>query len=299
MATPAAACSPHTIRCNAPIRWCTGRSGIQLSFPYLARRNGVFVLLDPSLADRVGRMSQILAGDARRRIPARLLLPHEEPDAARRPKHCGSPSIDYPADDSLRQEFLRDLVSASWPRTRLPPEIAEVADDLNAPAAHVLAAARHAVQIGMARSRASRTPRSPKFPGPDAWYPEASELRVNWRTRVTRPHATGSDSADEAISMIDRARHHESDAEALRPARSCGFRRRAARGGGGIGVELCAAGGGHGARPASSTPESLRKDASALRNVLDDAAKLPEADAARIAEVRAEIAALTSSPGSS
>src|SRR6478735_1053770 len=36
-----------------------------LSFPYLARRNGVFVLLDPSLADRVGRMSQFLAGDAR------------------------------------------------------------------------------------------------------------------------------------------------------------------------------------------------------------------------------------------
>jgi len=36
-----------------------------LSFPYLARRNGVFVLLDPSLADRVGRMSQFVTGDAR------------------------------------------------------------------------------------------------------------------------------------------------------------------------------------------------------------------------------------------
>jgi hypothetical protein len=39
----------------------------------------------------------------------------------------------------------------------------------------------------------------------------------------------------------------------------------------------------------------LRKDASALRNVLDEVAKFPKVDAARIAEVRAEIAALSSS----
>ena len=43
-----------------------------------------------------------------------------------------------------------------------------------------------------------------------------------------------------------------------------------------------------------NTPESLRKDARALRDVLDEVAKLPGVDAARIAEVRAEIAALTS-----
>jgi UDP-N-acetylglucosamine 2-epimerase len=46
-----------------------------------------------------------------------------------------------------------------------------------------------------------------------------------------------------------------------------------------------------------NTPESLRKDARALRNVLDEVAKLPKVDAARIAEVRAEIAALTVSLG--
>jgi hypothetical protein len=46
-----------------------------------------------------------------------------------------------------------------------------------------------------------------------------------------------------------------------------------------------------------NTPESLRKDASALRNVLDEVAKFPKVDAARIAEVRAEIAALTVSLG--
>ena len=45
------------------------------------------------------------------------------------------------------------------------------------------------------------------------------------------------------------------------------------------------------------TPESLRRDARALRNVLDEVAKFPKLDAARTAEVRAEIAALTSSLG--
>jgi len=44
-----------------------------------------------------------------------------------------------------------------------------------------------------------------------------------------------------------------------------------------------------------NAPESLHKDASALRNVLDEVAKFPQVDAARIAEVRAEIAALSSS----
>ena len=49
------------------------------------------------------------------------------------------------------------------------------------------------------------------------------------------------------------------------------------------------------AKAGVNTPESLRKDATALRNVLDEVAKLPKADAPRIEEVRAEIAAMTSS----
>ena len=46
------------------------------------------------------------------------------------------------------------------------------------------------------------------------------------------------------------------------------------------------------ARGGVTTPESLHKDAKALAEILDDVAKLPNADAARVAEVRADIAAL-------
>ena len=50
------------------------------------------------------------------------------------------------------------------------------------------------------------------------------------------------------------------------------------------------------AKAGVNTPESLRKDATALRNVLDEVARLPQADAPRIEEVRAEIAAMTAAP---
>jgi len=50
------------------------------------------------------------------------------------------------------------------------------------------------------------------------------------------------------------------------------------------------------AKAGVNTPESLRKDAPALRSVLDEVAKLPQADAPRIEEVRAEIAAMTAVP---
>jgi hypothetical protein len=50
------------------------------------------------------------------------------------------------------------------------------------------------------------------------------------------------------------------------------------------------------ARAGINPPATLRKDARALRDVLDGVAKLPGIEAARIAEVRAEIDAISSSP---
>jgi hypothetical protein len=43
-----------------------------------------------------------------------------------------------------------------------------------------------------------------------------------------------------------------------------------------------------------NTAESLRQDSRALVQILDDAEKMPGVDLARLAEVRAEVAALTS-----
>ena len=263
-----------------------------LSFPYLARRNGVFVLLDPSLADRVGRMSQLITGDARGAY-LRAYYFRMKNQAQRSTETLRLAIDDYPADDSLRQEFLRpwygELVMG-----KVPAEIAEVADGLNAPAAQVLTAARHAFKSEW-REVALADAALAEIPWTSVWYSEALELRVNWRLWVSDAR-NRKRFGDEAISMIDRLAIMSPTLNLYGLRTRAGFAAERPE----VVVESLS----NYARLAAgmvkagvNTPESLRKDASALRNVLDDVAKLPKVDAARIAEVRAEIAALTSSLG--
>ena len=141
-----------------------------LSFPYLARRNGVFTLLDPSLADRVGRMAQILAGDARGEY-LRAYYFRMKRQAQRSTELLRLAIDEYPADDSLRLEFLRPWYRRAG-HGKAPPEIVEVADGLN-----------RAVGAAYSRWRATRPNRSgarspsrmancPKFPGPASGMPK-------------------------------------------------------------------------------------------------------------------------------
>ena len=213
-----------------------------LSFPYLARRNGVFVLLDPSLADRVGRMSQFLTGDARGEY-LRAYYFRMKNQTQRSTETLRLAIDDYPADDSLRLEFLRPWYG-ELAMGKAPAEIAEVADGLNAPAAQVLAAARHAFKSEW-REVALADAALAEIPWTSVWYSEALELRVNWRLWVS--DAAQPEAIRRRSHFHDRPpRHHEPDAEPLRPAHPCGIRRRAARGGGGVAVELRATRGGHG-----------------------------------------------------
>jgi len=131
------------------------------------------------------------------------------------------------------------------------------------------------------------------MPWTGVWYPESLELRVNWRLWVTDAR-NRKRFGDEAISMIDRL-------AIMSPTLNLyGLRTRA--GFAADRPEVVVESLSNYARLAAgmvkagvNTPESVRKDARALRNVLDEVAKLPKVDAARIAEVSAEIAALTSS----
>jgi spermidine synthase len=263
-----------------------------LSFPYLARRNGVFVLLDPSLADRVGRMSQFLAGDARGAY-LRAYYFRMKNQGQRSTETLRLAIDDYPADDSLRLEFLRPWYG-ELAMGQVPAEIAEVADGLNAPAAQVLTAARHAFKSEW-REIALADAALAEIPWTSVWYSEALELRVNWRLWVSDARDRKR-FGDEAISMIDRL-------AIMSPTLNLyGLRTRA--GFAADRPEVVVESLSNYARLAAgmvkagvNTPESLRKDANALRNVLDDVARLPKVDAERIAEVRAEIAALTSSLG--
>jgi hypothetical protein len=259
-----------------------------LSFPYLARRNGVFVMLDPSLADRIAHMSQLVDGDARgeylRAFYYRMRRQQQHSTELLRL------AIDeYPADDSLRTEFLRGWFN-ELAVGKAPSEIAEVAGALNPPAARVLDAARHAAksewnEVALADAELAA------IPWTDVWYAEALELRVNWRIRVTEPKSKKR-FGDEAISLIDRL-------AIMSPTLNLyGLRSRAGFEAGRPEVVVeslsnyarLAAGM---ARAGVNTPESLHKDAGALRQILDEVATLPGADAARIGEVRAEISAIS------
>ena len=110
---------------------------------------------------------------------------------------------DYPADDSLRLDFLRGAFS-ELANDKAPPEIVEVAAKLNPRPASILAAARHAARnewrdVAMADSQLA------DIPWTDVWYAEALELRVNWRIRITGDKERKR-FGDEAIMMIDRCR---------------------------------------------------------------------------------------------
>jgi len=239
----------------------------------------------------VGRMSQFVTGDARGEY-LRAYYYRMKNQAQRASETLRLAIDEYPADDSLRMEFLR-----SWygelATEKAPAQIVEVADGLSAPAARVLAAARHAVKSEW-REVAMADAELAEIPWTSVWYSEALELRVNWRLWVTDAR-NRKRFGDEAISMIDRVAimsptlnlyglRARAGFSAERPEVVLESLSNYAR----LAMGMAKAG--------VNTPESLRKDAPALRSVLDEVAKLPQADAPRIEEVRAEIAAMTAVP---
>ncbi|HEU5136232.1 MAG TPA: fused MFS/spermidine synthase [Steroidobacteraceae bacterium] len=261
-----------------------------VSFPYIARRISVFAMLDPSLSDRVARMAQILAGTADGEyLRAFYYRMNGQTQRASELMRLGIDA--YPADDSLRLDFLRGSFS-ELALNKAPPEIVEVADGLSPPAAGILAAARHAArnewrEVAMADAQLA------EIPWTHLWYSEAVELRVNWRIRITN-EKDRKRFGDEAILMIDRLAIMSPTLQLY------GLRTRAgiAAGRPEVVVESVS----NYARLALgmmragiNTAAATHRDARALTGVLDETAKLPGADAARITEVRAEIKAISGS----
>jgi len=259
----------------------------QLSFPYMIRRNGIFVLIDASVTDRLVRMSQILGnsadGEYARAFYYRMNRQGERSNQLLRL------SIDqYPDNLPLREEYLRDYFGA-LARGEASPDVVELASALRGPPAELLAATRQAAKNEW-RDVALSDPRLAEIPWTDAWYGEALELRVNWRTRVTNPEQVRR-FGDESISMIDRMIIMNPTLTLYGMRARAGFASQRAS----VVVEsvsnyarLAA----HMARVGAIAQGDLRHDGRSLRQVLSDAEKLPGADAARIAEVRAELEAL-------
>ena len=153
----------------------------------------------------------------------------------------------------------------------------------------VLAGARHAVKNEW-REVALLDQQLSQIRWTDAWYPEAVELRVNWRLRVSSP-ADKRRYADEAVLLLDRLAlmsptlsiyglRARAGVAAQRPELVLESLSNYAR----LAIGLIRAG--------VNTPQSLHADALALKQILDPVAGNPALDAARVAEVRAEIAQL-------
>jgi spermidine synthase len=263
------------------------RLGEALSFPYLARRNGAFVLLDPSLADRMARMARILGPSAAGEY-VRAFYYRATRQASRSAEYLRLALDEHPRDDALREEYLRPWFGALANGTA-PPEVAELATGLSAGPAAALAAARHAVKNEW-RDVALLDAELGRIPWTDAWYPEVVDLRANWRLNADDP-AGRKRFADEALLLLDRL-------ATMSPTLNIyGLRARA-----GLAAErpeVVLESLSNYARLATglvraglNTPQSLNDEARTLRQILDAVAGNPTLDAARVAEVRAEIARL-------
>ncbi|HEU4781673.1 MAG TPA: fused MFS/spermidine synthase, partial [Steroidobacteraceae bacterium] len=258
-----------------------------VSYPYIARRISVFTMLDPSLSDRVARMAQILANDARGEY-LRAFYYRMNRQTQRSTELLRLAIDEYPADDSIRLDFLRGWFN-ELAMDKAPPEIVEVAQGLNPEAASILAAARHAAKNEW-RAVAIADVQLAEIPWTHVWYAEALELRVNWRIRITHEKERKR-FGDEAILMIDRLAIMNPTLNLLALRTRAGFAADRPE----VVVESLS----NYARLALgmmragiSTTEALRRDLKALGELLDEVTKLPGVDAARIAEVREEIKAI-------
>jgi len=259
----------------------------RLSFPYLARRNGVFALLDPSLTERAWHMGQIL-GDTADGEYVRAFAFRMQRQMQRSSEMLRLAIDQYPQAEILRQEYLRahilELANGS-----ATPDVQQVASALTGSSAALLATAGHVTRLEWGEV-ADADAQLAEISWDDAWYPEALEFRVNWRTRITNPEQ-GKQYAEQALVMIDRmlVMNPTLQLYAMRVRAGFVLKRPA------VIVESVSnyvrlASGMTRARALDG--QSLRKDAQSLREMLNDALKLDGVDAARVTEVRAEIAAL-------
>jgi spermidine synthase len=259
----------------------------QLSFPYMIRRNGVFVLIDASLTDRLRSMAQILGesadGEYARAFYYRMIR------QGQRSTELLRLAVDqYPDNAPLREEYLRGYFG-ELARDKASPQVAEVANVLRGPSAALLAAVRHAARSEW-REVAIADASLAEIPWTDAWYPEALDLRVNWRTRVTSEDQTRR-YGDESIPMIDRMTIMNPTLALYGLRARAGFAAQRPQ----VVVEsvsnyarLAA----HMARANVISRDALRQDSRSLGEVLDNAEKMPGADVTRIGEVRREVASL-------
>jgi spermidine synthase len=262
----------------------------RLSFPYLARRNGVFVALDPSQQDRIGHLANNL-GPSPDGEYVRSYYFRSRREGQRASERLRLAIGEYPDYEPLRQELLRAWISPLV-HERAPPELVEIAAGLRSPySAAVIDAARLASKADW-EGLAAMDNRLAEIPWTDTWYAEGIELRVLWRTQVTNP-AKKIGFAEDATRLIDRAAIMSPTLDLYEFRMRSGFNSNRAD----IVLESVFAyaklAGGM-TRSGVNPRDTLSQDVKALGAMLDAAAKMSGVDMARLAEVRAEVGKLSS-----
>ena len=259
----------------------------RLSFPYLARRNGVFMLLDPSLRDRTLHMGQNL-GDTAEGEYVRAFFFRMQRQGQRSSEMLRLAIDQYPQAEFLRQEYLRAHI-LEFAQGKASPDVREVAAGLQGPSAALLNTAGHVLREEW-QAVIEADPQLAEISWDDAWYPEAIDYRVNWRTHVSNKDHDKR-FCEQAIQMIDRITIMTPSLPLYDMRARAGFVLERP----GIVVESIA---NYIRLAVSMVPAQvldqklLRQDAMILGKMLDNAQKLPGSDAVRISEVRAEIARL-------
>lgn len=259
----------------------------RLSMPYLVRRVGVFVQIDPSAIDRVRNIAQIL-GDSAEGEYARAFFYRLHGQRQRSLELLRLAIDQYPNEPALREEYLRGFIP-SLVKGTAAPDVVEVASKLEGAPALLLKAASQGAN-GDLRAVVAADAGLAEILWRDAWYPEALEMRVDWRTQVSSPEHMRR-FGDEALPMVDRMvimtptllllkMRAQAGLAAQRPAVVVESLSAYAR----LSTDM----GRYGQLPA----QSLKNDANSVRAFLDRAAAMPGADPVRIEEVRVEVAAM-------
>jgi spermidine synthase len=173
--------------------------GSQLAFDYMARRMSLFVALDRGLPRRIVRMGQLLP-DASMAAYAQAVARSSLGDRAGASRLFREAVAIRDDNQAARFDLIRPWLPAIA-QGRAPAEIAAEVQRLPVTPAAIVTAGRHAIagewekipplESDIAAARFT-----------DTWYPESTQIRADWRSRVSSDEYRGR-LGREALALVE------------------------------------------------------------------------------------------------
>jgi spermidine synthase len=185
------------LQAGAP--WLYRELAPALDLAYVARRQMFFRGLDPSVVDRVRRLGANL-GEGEQGLYVRMLLLNAAGSFEASRRLAREAVAAYPQSALLRYAALQPLIG-QLARGQDDPELAALAAGLPPSARAAVEGPRLVVQ-GRFADLSQLDPVLAEARFTDLWYPDALQLRAEWRSRVTNPGISRA-LADQAISLLD------------------------------------------------------------------------------------------------